>query len=164
MKMTVIQLVRGALIAALYTVLTVALAPISFGGIQFRVSEALTVLPFILPEAVWGLTLGCFLANWFAGTILDIIFGTLATFVAAIITLKIRKMWLAPLPAVISNALIVPVIVILMTMDHNLTFGLYVTTALSVGLSEFVICYCGGIPLLIFVNGLLSKGKIGKKG
>lgn len=157
MKMTVKQLVFGGLIAALYTVLTLALAPISFGSIQFRVSEALTVLPFIMPEAIWGVTLGCLISNWIGGTILDIILGTFATFIAAIITSKIRKLWLAPLPAVIANALIIPVVVILMMLDSPFTLPLYITTAISIGLSELIICYCGGIPLLIFVNGLFSR-------
>ncbi len=155
MKITVKQLVRGAVIAALYTVLTTLTAPISFGPIQFRISEALTVLPFIMPEAVLGLTVGCFISNLLVSNIFDIIFGTLATFVAALITSRIKKMWLVPLPAVIANALIVGFVVTTMTMK----FSLYVfaVTALSIGISELMVCYCLGIPLLVLINGMSSK-------
>lgn len=157
MRMTIKQLVRGALIGALYAALTLFLAPVSFGAVQFRISEVLTVLPFIMPEAVWGLTIGCFIANFLGGTILDIVLGTLATFLAALTTRKIKKMWLAPLPPVIFNALIVSVVVTLMTYDNNFTLPLYFATALSIGISEFIICYCLGIPLLVFMNGMSQK-------
>ena len=156
MKITVKQLVRGAFIAALYAALTIFLAPISYGSIQFRLSEVLTVLPFIMPEAVPGLTIGCLLANWLGGsTIFDIIFGTLATFLAALITSKTKKMWLAPLPAVISNGVIVGLVVTLMTVKFSLSA--YALIALSISISEFIICYVGGIPFLVFMNGLASK-------
>ncbi len=156
MKITVKQLVRGALIAAVYTVLTVILAPISFGSLQFRVSEVLTVLPFVMPEAVLGLTVGCLLSNILAGsTVLDIIFGTLATFLAALVTSKMKKMWLAPLPPVIFNGVIVGLVVTLMTVEFSLKA--YFLIALSISVSELIICYCGGIPLLVFMNGLSSR-------
>lgn len=155
MKITVKQLVRGAIIAALYTVLTTFTAPISFGPIQFRISEALTVLPFIMPEAVLGLTVGCFLSNLLVSNIFDIIFGTLATFLAALITSKIKKMWLAPMPAVIANGLIVGFVVTTMTMKF--TVSAFLATALSIAVSELIICYCLGIPLLVFINGISAK-------
>ena len=155
MKITVKQLVRGAIIAALYATLTLFLAPISFGSVQFRVSEVLTVLPFIMPEAVLGLTIGCFISNMLMSNIFDIIFGTLATFLAAYITSKIKKMWLAPLPAVISNGLIVGLVVTLMSVEFS--FRAYLLIALSIFLSEFIICFVGGIPFLVLMNGLASK-------
>lgn len=155
MKITVKQLVRGALIAALYAALTLFTAPISFGSIQFRISEVLTVLPFIMPEAVLGLTVGCFISNMLMSNIFDIIFGTLATFLAAFITSKIKKMWLAPLPAVISNGLIVGFVVTIMSVEFS--FKSYFLIALSISVSEFIICYAGGIPFLVMMNGLASK-------
>ena len=155
MKITVKQLVRGAIIAALYTVLTTFTAPISFGPIQFRISEALTVLPFIMPEAVLGLPVGCFLSNLLVCNIFDIIFGTLATFIAALITSKIKKLWLAPMPAVIANGLIVGFVVTTMTMKF--TLSAFLATALSIAASELIICYCLGIPLLVFINGISAK-------
>ncbi|MBE7092163.1 MAG: QueT transporter family protein [Clostridiales bacterium] len=155
MKITVKQLTRGAVVGALYTVLTLLLAPISFGALQFRVSEALTVLPFIMPEAVLGLTVGCFISNIISSSIIDAIFGTLATFLAALVTLKIKKIYLAPLPAVVFNSVIVGAVVTVMTVEFTLINFLMI--ALSIGISEFIICYAGGIPLLVFIHKISKK-------
>ena len=89
---------RGALIGALYAVLTIGLAPISYGPVQFRVSEALTLLPFYLPEAIPGLFAGCVFANFFGGFGLpDMVFGSLATLIAAILSRKSGNIYLAAL-------------------------------------------------------------------
>lgn len=155
MKISVKQLSRGAIIGALYTVTTLLLAPISFGAIQFRVSEVLTVLPFIMPEAVLGLTIGCFVSNIIGSSLIDAVFGTLATFLAALVTSKIKKMFLAPLPAVIFNAVIVGGAITVMSVEF--TLNNYLIIALSVGISEFIICYAGGIPFLVFIHKLSQK-------
>ena len=160
MKITVKQLVRGAVIAALYAGITIFTEAISFGPVQFRVSEALTLLPFLMPEAVWGLTLGCLIANLFGGTVLDIIFATLATFLAALITKKIKKLWLTPLPVILCNGIIVGAVITLGTYEFN--FSAYAATAFSIAVSETIICYCGGIPLLVGLNQLAKKFKIFK--
>lgn len=112
-NLTTRRLVRGAVIAALYAALTVVLAPISYGAIQVRISEAMTLLPILLPEAVPGVTLGCLLANLLGGSMLpDIIFGTLATFLAAVATRRLREKLLpAALMPVLSNGLIVGAVV-----------------------------------------------------
>lgn len=100
---------RGAIIAAIYAALTLLLAPISYGQIQLRVAEALTLLPIVLPEAVPALTIGCLLANVMGGcTILDIVFGTLATFLAAVLTRRLRA---HPVAAMLMPVLINGVIV-----------------------------------------------------
>lgn len=155
MKITVKQLTRGAVVGALYTVLTLLLAPISFGAIQFRVSEVLTVLPFIMPEAVLGLTVGCFISNIISSSLIDAVLGTLATFLAALATSKIKKMYLAPLPAVIFNSVIVGGAITIMSMEFTLSN--YLIIAFSVGISEFIICYAGGIPFLVFIHKLSEK-------
>ncbi|MBQ9010472.1 MAG: QueT transporter family protein [Clostridia bacterium] len=107
------KLTRAAMIAAIYTVLTLILAPISYGELQVRLSEALTLLPILFPEAIPGVTIGCLLANIFGGAMLpDIIFGTLATFLAALCTYHFRKnYWLAASMPVIFNGLIVGTVV-----------------------------------------------------
>ena len=108
------QLVQGAMIAAIYTALTVSLAPISFGVIQFRVSEALCVLPFFTLAAVPGLFIGCLLSNFMGmlmGTavILDVVFGSLATLIGALGSWYLRKhKWMVCLPPIISNMVIIP--------------------------------------------------------
>ena len=106
-------LVRAALIAALYTVLTLLLQPLSYGEVQIRFSEALTLLPILLPEAVPALAVGCLLANILGGcTIFDIVFGTLATLLAALCTRRLRnRFWLAALMPVLFNGVIVGAVV-----------------------------------------------------
>jgi len=106
-------LARGAIIAALYAALTLLLAPISYGEVQIRVSEALTLLPILLPEAVPALTIGCMLANVLGGcTIFDIVFGTLATLLAAICTRRLRRhQRLASAMPVLFNGVIVGAVV-----------------------------------------------------
>lgn len=104
-------LAQSAMIAAIYVVLTVILAPFSYGEVQVRVSEALTILPVFTPAAIPGLFVGCLISNILGGCILpDIIFGSIATLLGACFTylLRNRNKFLAPLPPIISNILIVP--------------------------------------------------------
>lgn len=115
-----IYLTRGALIAALYVALTFvsSLMGLSSGPIQLRLSEALTILPVIFPEAIPGLFIGCLIANLLTGAVIwDVIFGSLATLIGAAGAYFLRKLprkliWLATLPTVLSNALIVPLVII----------------------------------------------------
>lgn len=109
-------LTQGAFIAALYVVLTYISAALGLSGqnlIQFRLSEALTVLPFFTPAAIPGLALGCLLSNILTGCVVwDIIFGTLATLIGAVGTYLLRRFrYLAAVPPIISNTLIVPFVV-----------------------------------------------------
>ena len=105
-----IFITQAALIAALYVVLTMAFSAFSFGQIQVRVSEALTILPFFTPAAIPGLFVGCLLGNILGGGIpVDIIFGSLATLLGAVGTYLLRgRKWLAPLPPILANTIIVP--------------------------------------------------------
>jgi len=113
-------LTRGALIAALYVALTYvsSVLGLASGVIQIRLSEALVMLVLLMPEAVVGVTLGCFLANLMTGAVIwDVIFGTLATLIGALLGRLMRRLpdnliWLAALPTVISNALIIPFVLI----------------------------------------------------
>ena len=108
---SVLFLAQGAIIAALYVALTFVFAPISFREIQVRIAEALTILPVFTPAAIPGLFLGCLLGNIMGGAMLpDVIFGSLATLIGAFFTRKLRKFspWLAPLPPILSNTLIIP--------------------------------------------------------
>lgn len=107
-------LTTAAIIAALYVILTglSALFGLASGAIQVRLSEALTILPCFTPAAVPGVTVGCFLANLLTGAPLpDIVFGTLATFLGAFGARLLRKYWyLVPIPTILSNAVIIPVV------------------------------------------------------
>lgn len=110
MKKTTLYLIQSAAIAAIYVVLTMLVAPIAFGPIQFRFSEALTILPFFTPAAIPGLYLGCLLSNLLGGAVLwDVMFGSLATLIGAIGTYLLRKhRRLICLPPILSNTLIIP--------------------------------------------------------
>ena len=104
------NLVFSALIAAIYVVLTLLLRPISYGPIQFRVSEALCVLPYFTPAAIPGFFIGCLISNLLGGAVLmDIVFGSLATLIGSIGSWLLRRnRVLVSLPPILSNTLIIP--------------------------------------------------------
>ncbi len=106
------QLTQGAIIAALYVVLTLIFAPISFGAMQVRIAEALTILPLFTPAAIPGLFVGCLLANLIGGAVaLDVVFGSIATLIGAVGGWLLRKnRWLVPIPAILANTIIVPLV------------------------------------------------------
>lgn len=139
-------LARGAVIAALYTALTLLLAPLSYGEVQIRFSEALTLLPILMPEAVPALFIGCLLANILGGcTIFDIVFGSLATLLAAVMTRRLRNsFWLAALMPVLFNGVIVGAVV---HFAYAPAIALPLCM-LSVAAGEAVACIVVG-PLLI---------------
>lgn len=108
----VVFMTQAAMIGAIYVVLTLVFAPFSFGEIQVRIAEALTILPLFTPAAIPGLFIGCLTANILGGAILpDIIFGSLATLAGAFFTYRLRQYpFLGPLPPIISNTIVVPLI------------------------------------------------------
>ncbi|HBN85441.1 MAG TPA: transporter [Clostridiales bacterium] len=159
MKIELKFIVKAAIIASIYTALTILLLPISYGPIQVRVSEALTVLPYFTPAAIPGLFVGCLIAN-IAGGLgwMDIIFGSLATLIAAFLTYlvpKSRKL-LVPLPAVIVNGLIVGWVVSTVYTENTLPMAV---TMLTVAGGQAISCYGLGYPLL----KLFEKYKIIKR-
>lgn len=131
------------MIAAIYSALTILLAPISYGPVQFRVSEALTLLPFYMPESIPGLFIGCVFSNFWGGYGLpDMVFGGLATLIAAILTRKSQNIYLAALWPVVSNMIIIGV------MLHVLIGVPLIATCIYVGLGEAGACYIIGVPLM----------------
>lgn len=148
-------LCEAAIIAAMYTALTL-INPWSSGQIQVRVSEALTILPFFTPAAIPGLFVGCLFSNIFGiggAGILDIIFGSLASLIAAYATYKMPNKVLAPLPPVIVNAVIVAAV---WKVADNAPF---IATMGFVALGELIACYALGYPLLL----LLKRYKVFNK-
>ena len=142
-------LIYPALTGAMYAALTMVLAPISYGGVQLRISEVLTLLPFFLPETAIGLFVGCALANTISTAgLLDIVFGSLATLLAALWTQHTRRKWLAPLPPVVCNAVIVGAIVTVQQVPAELFWGTFAYNALTIGLGEALACYLLGGLLL----------------
>ena len=141
------NLCLSALIAALYAALTLAFQPISYGAVQFRISEALTLLPVLFPQAVPGLTLGCLISNLFnpmGATVYDVVFGTLATLIAAVITWRMRaSIWVRALPPVLCNADIVGLV-----LTYAYGIDMLWMNMLTVGLGEAVVCYVLGVPMI----------------
>lgn len=159
---------EAGMIAALYTVATLILAPLSFGNIQFRASEALTLLPIFTVSAVPGLTIGCIISNAVGVAMgsniagwLDVVFGSVATLLAAILTRALRIIQfkgiplLAILPPILLNALIVGGE---LAVVYQLPFWL---CALEVGAGELVVCTVLGIPLVLALRKtrLFDDGK-----
>ena len=151
----------SAVIAALYAALTLGFQAISYGAVQFRISEAMTLLPVLFPEAVPGLTVGCLISNLFnpmGANVYDIVFGTLATMLAAVCTARMRRasIWLRALPPVVCNAVIVGCVLTYAYGINALFFNMF-----TVGLGQAVVCYALGVPLvrLLEKQPLLKKFK-----
>ena len=148
---TVTFLTQAAMIAAIYVVLTYVFAPFSFGEVQIRIAEALTILPVFTPAAIPGLFVGCIVGNILGGAILpDIIFGSIATLIGAFFTYQLRNKsrFLAPLPPIIANTVIVPFV---------LRYGYGVALPipfmmLTVGVGEVVGCGVLGLVLYTALN------------
>ena len=142
---------QAAMIAAIYVVLTYVFAPFSFGEVQIRIAEALTILPVFTPAAIPGLFVGCIVGNILGGAILpDIIFGSIATLIGAFFTYQLRNKsrFLAPLPPIIANTVIVPFV---------LRYGYGVALPipfmmLTVGVGEVVGCGVLGLVLYTALN------------
>lgn len=149
------HLALSAMVAAVYTVLTVFLPIPQYGEVQFRIAECMTLLPFLYPWAVPGLIVGCFLANLFGSPfVLDWIFGTLATALACFLTARMPNKWLAALPPVVCNAVIVGgEIAWSATGGFGNPFWAAVgPIALSVGAGELAVCLLLGVPLLTILE------------
>lgn len=150
-----LQVATGGIIAGLYIVITILVAPIASGPIQTRISEALTILPIFTPMAIPGLTIGCVLANLFTGCVLeDIIFGSLATLIGAFGTRLLRKHpYLAWIPPVVSNMVIVPIV--LLKAYHVEEAWWYLV--LTIGIGEIISCGILGLLLYQAVRKLPEK-------
>lgn len=152
-KMTTQQLVLAAVVASLYTVLSCFgnVFGLTYGPIQCRFAEALTVLPFLFPATVPGLFVGCLLTNLMS-TVgpLDIVLGSLATLLAAVWTARMPNRWLAPLPPVICNGVIIGAMIAWYEAGFTSRFwALFAFNGLTVAIGELVACYILGSILLL---------------
>lgn len=147
-----IKLVQAAVIAALYVVLTMLANALGLANyaIQVRFSEALTILPFFTPAAVPGLFVGCLLSNIITGCApWDVVFGSLATLVGALGTWALRKhKWLAPLPPIVANIIVVPLV---LSYVYKLE-GSLIYFAITVGIGEIISCGLLGMVLLFALD------------
>ena len=166
-NLSVRRLVRCAVIAAVYVVVCLVLAPFSYGAVQVRVAEALCLLPVFGAEYIVGVTLGCFLANLLGSTVVDVVFGTLATLLACLVTYKLRDIRVkglaipASLPSVVFNMIIVGAFEITFFFsDGAPTAMLAVFNAVTVGIGELISCTILGVALVKLIESNAGLNKI----
>ena len=166
-NLSVRRLVRCAVIAAVYVVVCLVLAPFSYGAVQVRVAEALCLLPVFGAEYIVGVTLGCFLANLLGSTVVDVVFGTLATLLACLVTYKLRDIRVkglaipASLPPVVFNMIIVGAFEIsFFFSDGAPTAMLAVFNAVTVGIGELISCTILGVALVKLIESNAGLNKI----
>lgn len=149
------RLVRAAMVAAIYVVLCLVLAPFSYGAVQVRLAEMLCLLPVFGAEYIVAVTLGCFLANLLGSTLVDVVFGTAATLVACLVTYAVRKIRVGGLaipsaiPPIVSNAVIVGALELTFFLPGVTgTAALAAWNALTVGIGEVISCGILGVALV----------------
>lgn len=170
-KFTTRDLSLAAIIAAVYAVLTLILPIPPFTGIQVRLSEALTVLPFLFPASAPGLVVGCFIANLFSPYPLDLVVGTAATLIACILTQYMPNRYLAPLPPVLCNAFIVGAEIAWFETGFTAAFWpAYAFNAFTVGFGELLACYILGsvllaaLPRVSFFRSMIPQERLNRLG
>lgn len=153
------RLVRAAMVAAIYVVLCLVLAPFSYGAVQVRLAEMLCLLPVFGAEYIVAVTLGCFLANLLGSTLVDVVFGTAATLVACLVTYAVRKVRVgglaipAAVPPILSNAVIVGALELTFFLPGVTgTAALAAWNALTVGIGEVVSCGILGVALVKLIE------------
>jgi uncharacterized membrane protein len=160
--MSIRKIAFAAVVAAVYAALTMALAPLSYGPVQFRISEVLCILPFFFPFTTWGLFVGCVIANLLSAYgALDIVFGSLATLAAAVCTMAVGHMdrektapkILACLPPVVFNGVIVGALIAYYqtTAASGIFWTSFLVNSLWVGFGELVILFALGLPALLLL-------------
>lgn len=145
----------AAITAAAYVVLTLPFGTVAVGPIQFRLAEALTLMPFVFPGTAAGLFAGCFISNLLFSTPLDAVIGSIATLIAAIITAKSKNVWVAATAPVAVNAIVIgPMLWFMMgsRAPEVLLFNIA-----SIGLSQAVVCYAIGVPFAKFLKKRMVK-------
>ena len=151
-RRSVKDLTAAAVVAALYTALSLLSNSLglAFGPVQCRFSEALTLLPLILPSSVYGLTVGCLLTNILSPYgLTDLVVGTFATFLAAKLTLRCRNDWLGAIPPVLCNAILIGVLLAFQQVGFSAAFpAAFLYQGCTVGLGQLISCYGLGIPLV----------------
>jgi len=155
------QIAFAGVVAALYAALTIAIAPIAYGPLQFRVSEVLCILPFFFPVTVPGLFIGCLIANLLSPYgVLDIVAGSAASLLAALCTMQLGKLKrntvavkaLACFPPVIFNALMIGGVIAWAITEGGAAFwSAFALNGLQVGLGQLAVLYILGLPLMIFL-------------
>ncbi len=153
-------IITGALIAAVYAGLTYLSNAfgLAYGPVQLRISEILTLLPIFTPASIPGLTVGCFIANIGSFNAADLFFGTGATLIAAVLTYYLRNIKIKGLPflsilsPVMVNAVIIGFEINWLFLPGKASLYGFLISALEVGIGEFIVCFCFGIPFYFIVK------------
>ena len=163
MRFSTKSLTRAAIIAAAYCALSLVSSALNlaYGPVQLRFSEALCVLPFLIPEAVWGLFVGCLLTNILSPYgLLDLIFGSAATLLAALLSARCKTRIGATIPPILCNAVLVGALLSWEVGGTTASFAaLFAYNAAAVGAGEAIACLVLGLPLL----KVLEKHSVHKK-
>ena len=166
-KMTIHRITTAAVVGAAYAALSIwgSVFGITFGTVQCRFAEALCVLPFFFPETVWGLFVGCLITNLLSPYgLVDIVLGSAATLLGAFLTSKCRKKWLAPLPPVLCNGLVVGGMLAWEEVGFTAAFGTaFLLNGASIAAGELLACYGLGslllwqLPRISFFMGRMAR-------
>ena len=151
-KITTKQVAFCGILAAAYAAVTISTAAFAYGPIQFRLADALCVLPFFLPVSTWGLFLGCLAANLFSTvSALDIVIGSLATLLGCLWTSRVKNPYLAPLPTVLSNTVLVGAMLAWVYTPQQFWTGFF-TMGAQVLVGEAAVMAVLGLPLLLVLR------------
>lgn len=158
-KISVKRIARAAVIAAMYCVLTLIFQPISFGAVQFRIAEVLTLLPIFTLDAVPGLFIGCLLANILGGGIwFDVVLGAIATLLAAVMTRKLmsKRLIAMAMPTIFNGLIVGPVVYFayVLAPGEATNIAVLLSTMGTVALGEVVVCYVLGFIFLKVMDRL----------
>jgi len=160
-KITTRKITFAGIVAALYAVITIALGFIGYGPVQFRIAEALCILPFFFPASVWGLFVGCIISNLMSPYPLDVVAGALATLIAALCTMwagksgrgSVMMKALACLPPVVFNAVIIGALIayyMVGAVNADVFMAAFMLNGLQVGLGELAVMFVIGLPIMIY--------------
>lgn len=146
------KLAFGGILAAVYAVVTVLTASFAYGPVQFRIAEALCMLCYFTPSAVWGLTVGCFVSNLFSPMPIDLVVGTAATLIGCLLARRCRRHpALIPVPVILSNAILVGLELAWVYTPEAFLPG-FLLSAVEVAAGETAVLYVLGLPLLLFLR------------
>ena len=162
-KLTTKQLALSGIVAGLYAAITILTASFAYGNIQFRIADAMCLLVVLEPSLTIGLTLGCLIANIFSTvSVLDIVIGTAATLLGCLLTVRLRKTWLLPLPTILANAILVGAMLAFVLTPEAFWSGFAVMGA-EVAAGEIAVLYLLGVPLYLFLKKNNTLGTLLRK-
>ena len=151
-RLTLYKLILNGILAALYAAITIVTASFAYGPIQFRIADALCILPFFVPSTSIGLFVGCLVANLFSTvSALDIVIGSAATLVGCLLTARMRSKWLAPLPTVLANTVMVGAMLAWVYTPDNFLQGFALMGA-QVAVVEIAVMALLGLPLAYYLG------------